>query len=124
MAVGIIIGGAFATVMKSLVSDVFMPPLGMLLGKVDFSEMKIPLQPGVDAVKDGDKIVTEAVPEVAINYGAFITELISFVLLAFVVFIMIKKVMASMQKEEEEAPEEPAAQEVLLSEIRDLLKKG
>ena len=124
MAVGIIIGGAFATVMKSLVSDVFMPPLGMVLGKVDFSQMKIALQPGVDAVMDGDKVVTEAVPEVAINYGAFITELISFVLLAFVVFIMIKKVMASMQKEEEAAPEEPAKQEVLLEEIRDLLKKG
>jgi len=123
MAVGIIIGGAFATVMKSLVSDVFMPPLGMVLGKVDFSKMKAVLQPGVPEVKDGEKIVTEAVPEVAINYGTFITELISFILLAFVVFIVIKKVMASMQKEEEEAPEEPAKQEVLLEEIRDLLKK-
>ena len=130
MAVGIIIGGAFATVMKSLVSDVFMPPLGMVLGKVDFSKMKTVLQPGVDAVeevKDEAGVVTTeavaAVPEVAINYGAFITELISFVLLAFVVFIVIKKVMASMQKKEEEEPEEPAKQEVLLEEIRDLLKK-
>ncbi len=122
MAVGIIIGGAFATVMKSLVSDVFMPPLGMVLGKVDFTKMKTVLQPGVAEVKEGEKVVTEAVPEVAINYGAFITELISFVLLAFVVFIVIKKVMASMQKQEDE-PEEPAKQEVLLEEIRDLLKK-
>ncbi|MDA7506187.1 large-conductance mechanosensitive channel protein MscL [bacterium] len=123
MAVGIIIGGAFATVIKSLVSDVFMPPLGMVLGKVDFTKMKTVLQPGVDAVKDGEKVVTEAVPEVAINYGAFITEFISFTMLAFVVFIVIKKVVGGMQKAEVAAPAAPPAQEVLLEEIRDLLKK-
>ena len=130
MAVGIIIGGAFATVVKSLVADVFMPPLGMVLGKVDFTQMKIELQPGtpgVEEVKNEAGEVTTAavaeVPEVAINYGAFITELIGFVLLALVVFIVIKKVMAGMQKKEEEAPAAPPAQEVLLTEIRDLLKK-
>ncbi len=130
MAVGIIIGGAFATVMKSLVADVFMPPLGMVLGKVDFSQMKIELQPGTAGVEEvkneAGEITTAAVaevPEVAINYGAFITEFISFVLLALVVFIVIKKVVAGMQKEEEAAPAEPPVQEVLLSEIRDLLKK-
>ena len=130
MAVGIMIGGAFATVVKSLVSDVFMPPLGQLLGKVDFTKMKHVLQPGVNAVaevKNEAGIVTTeavaAVPEVAINYGAFITELISFLILALVVFIVIKKVVAGMQKKEEKAPAVPPKQEVLLEEIRDLLKK-
>ncbi|MEJ6561277.1 MAG: large-conductance mechanosensitive channel protein MscL [Akkermansiaceae bacterium] len=130
MAVGIIIGGAFATVVKSLVSDVFMPPLGQVLGKVDFTKMKYVLQPGVDAIEEvkteagGVTIAAvEAVPEVAINYGAFITELISFTMLALVVFIVIKKVVGGLQKKEEEAPAAPPKQEALLEEIRDLLKK-
>lgn len=131
MAVGIIIGGAFATVVKSLVADVFMPPIGQVLGKVDFTKMKYVLQPSVDAVEEAKNeagvVTTEAfaaVPEVAINYGTFITELISFIMLALVVFILIKKVVGSMKKEEESAPATPPAQEVLLEEIRDLLKKG
>ncbi len=125
MAVGIIIGGAFATVVKSLVSDVFMPPLGQVLGKVDFTKMKYVLQEGVAEVKNAaGEVTTAAVPEVAVNYGAFITELISFLMLALVVFIVIKKVLGAMQKKEEEAPAEPPKQEVLLEEIRDLLKKS
>lgn len=124
MAVGIIIGGAFATVVKSLVSDVLMPPLGLLIGKVDFSKMNIELKEGTPAVlgEDGE-VITEAIPATTLDYGAFITELISFLILALVVFIVIKKVIGSMQKEEEKAPAAPPKQEVLLEEIRDLLQK-
>lgn len=123
MAVGIIIGGAFGTVVKSLVDNVFMPPLGQVIAKVDFANLKIPLQEGVAEVRDGDKVITEAVPEVAIFYGQFIQDFISFVILAFVVFIVIKKVVQGMQKEKEAAPAAPPKQEVLLEEIRDLLKE-
>lgn len=122
MAVGFILGGAFGTVVKSLVDNVVMPPIGAMLGDVNFSALKKVIQPGVEAVKDAEGVVTTPeVAEVAINYGQFIQDFISFVALAFVVFILIKKVMGAMQKEEE-APA-PPKQEVLLEEIRDALKK-
>lgn len=124
MAVGIIIGGAFGTVIKSLVDNVFMPPLGKMLAGVNFAKMKMVLQEGVEEVKDADgKVTNEAVPEVAINYGQFIQDFFSFVILALVVFIVIKKVVAATKKEEEEKPKDPPKQEVLLGEIRDLLKE-
>jgi len=130
MAVGIIIGGAFATVVKSLVGDVIMPAVGAIVGDIDFTKMKHVLTegiPAVEEVKDADGNITTAavagVEEVAIKYGSFITELISFIMLAFVVFILVKKVMAAMQKEEEAAPAPTPPQEVLLAEIRDSLKK-
>jgi large conductance mechanosensitive channel len=90
MAVGIIIGGAFGTIVDSLVNDVIMPPIGLLLGKVDFSDLKIALS-----------------DEVAIKYGAFINSLISFLIVAFAVFVLIKginKVQATMEKKEAAAP--------------------
>ena len=122
MAVGFILGGAFGTVVKSLVDNVVMPPLGALLAGVDFAAMKKVIQPGVPAEVTADGTITNPeVAEVAISYGQFITDFISFVALAFVVFIVIKKVMGAMQKEEE-APE-PPKEEVLLEEIRDLLAK-
>ena len=109
MAVGFILGGAFGVVVKSLVDNVVMPPLGAMLANVDFANLKHVIQPGVAAVADAEGVVTTPeVAEVAINYGQFIQDFISFVALAFVVFILIKKVMAAMNKEEEEAPE-PAA---------------
>ncbi len=120
MAVGIIIGGAFATVVKSLVNNVLMPPLGELISGVDLVAMKVVLEPAV--MKDG-KVLE---PEVAIAYGQFMTDLISFVLMAFAVFIVVKKVMAAMKKEEAAplaAMPEPSAEEKLLGEIRDLLKQ-
>lgn len=126
MAVGFILGGAFGVVVKSLVDNVVMPPLGTMLAGVDFADMKHVLQPGVEAVEADAEAGVEAVEgvaEVAISYGQFIQDFISFVALAFVVFILVKKVMASLQKEEEEAPPEPPAQEKLLEEIRDLLQK-
>lgn len=115
MAVGIIIGGAFATVVKSLVDNVFMPPLGALMGRVDFKDLKLDII-GADAEK--------GVEAVSLNYGQFLTDLLAFVLMAFAVFLVVKKVLGAMKKEEEVAPAEPPAQEKLLTEIRDLLKKS
>jgi len=119
MAVGIIIGGAFGTVVKSMVDNVFMPVLGKITGGVNFSDQYINLagdnsQPFAEAKAAGLPVI---------GYGQFLQDFISFLILAFVVFIVIKKVIGSLQKNEEEAPAEPPAQEVLLTEIRDLLKK-
>ncbi len=114
LAVAVIIGAAFKTIVTSLVNDVLMPPIGMALGGVDFSDLKYTIQ--------------EASGEVAaitINYGAFTQTIIDFVIIAFVIFMVIKG-YNSMQKKKEEAPEEapaPSNEEVLLAEIRDLLKK-
>ncbi len=115
MAVGIIIGGAFGTIVSSLVKDVIMPPIGLALGGVDFSDIKWTL---ADAV--GDK---EAV---TMNIGAFINNVISFLIVAFAVFMLVKAVnamRAQFEKEEEVAPAGPTATEALLMEIRDELKK-
>lgn len=114
MAVGIIIGGAFATVVKSLVSNVLMPPLGFLTASVDFKNLRIP-------IVDGDPSTGKEA--VTIDYGVFLTDLISFLLMAFAVFLVVKKIIRAMEKEKESASAEPARQEVLLEEIRDLLKK-
>ena len=102
-----------------------MPPLGAMLANVKFADMKYVFQagvPGVEASEDGSVEAVAEVTEVAINYGQFIQDFISFVLLAFVVFIIVKKLIAAMEKKEEEVVETPA-QEQLLEEIRDLLAK-
>lgn len=115
MAVGFILGGGFATVVKSLVDDVIMPPIGLLLGGVDFSNLKLPIQKANEAA---------GVAEVSINYGMFINNTISFLIVALCVFVVIKG-MNNLQKKEEEKPAEPPApskEELLLAEIRDLLK--
>jgi len=112
MAVGFIMGGAFGTVVSSLVKDVIMPPVGLLLGGVDFSALKIPLG---EVPAEGE--------QAAINYGSFINEMISFIIVAFVMFMIIKA-MNKAKKAEEEAPSAPPANEVLLAEIRDLLAKN
>ncbi|MEM7600190.1 MAG: large conductance mechanosensitive channel protein MscL [Verrucomicrobiota bacterium] len=124
MAVGIIIGGAFGTVVKSLVNDIFMPLLGRVVGDLDFSNQYLVLSgdvpPGTALAKaqELDKVNL-------LTYGNFITAFISFIILAFVLFIVIKKFMAALQKEEEKPAEEPKPSEevVLLQEIRDLLSK-
>jgi large conductance mechanosensitive channel len=108
MAVGIIMGGAFGTVIKSLIDDVIMPVVGHFSGGMDFSDLKHPL--------------SDAEGAATINYGLFINAMIAFALLAWVLFMIIKG-MNKARKAEEEAPEAPPANEVLLAEIRDLLKK-
>jgi large conductance mechanosensitive channel len=119
MAVGIIIGAAFGKIVSSLVSDVIMPPLGLLIGGVDFTDLKINLKAaGIDEAG-------KAISGVTLNYGTFIQTLFDFLIIAFAIFLMIK-VMNNLKKKEEEAPPAPAAstkEEKLLTEIRDLLKK-
>ncbi len=111
MAVGIIIGAAFGKIVSSLVSDVIMPPIGMLMGSVSFSELALALGEGEGAA--------------TINYGIFIDTIINFLIVAFAIFMLIKGIN-SMKKKEEEKPAEPpkpSAEETLLTEIRDLLAK-
>lgn len=115
MAVGIIIGGAFGKIVSSLVNDVIMPPIGLLIGGVDFSNLSLTLK---DAAGD--------IPAVTVNYGMFINTVLDFVIIAFAIFMVIKG-MNRLKRKQEEAPAAPPAppkQEVLLTEIRDLLKKG
>ncbi len=114
LAVGVVIGGAFGKITGSLVNDVIMPPLGMILGKVDFKDLKVTL---VEA--------SEGVAGVSINYGAFINTIVDFTIVAFALFLVIKA-MNRLKREEKAAPPAPAAPPadvVLLTEIRDLLKK-
>lgn len=121
MAVGIIIGGAFGTVVKSLVGNLFMPLLGKLTGGINFTEMYVNL--GSTQYESYAKALEDGAP--VIGYGQFITDLISFLLLALAVFIVVKKALGAMKKEEakpDPKPPEPSAEEKLLIEIRDLLK--
>lgn len=124
LAVGIIIGGAFGKIVSSAVGDLLMPPLGMLMGKIDFKDKKIVLQDAVTTVEAGvSKVVT---PEVAISYGSFIQNVIDFTLVAFAVFLLIKGINTLKKKEAAApppAPPGPNPTEKLLGEIRDLLAK-
>lgn len=115
MAVGIIIGAAFGKIVSSFVGDVIMPPIGMLLGGVDFSNLAITLKEAV-----GED------PAVVIGYGKFIQTIIDFLIISFSIFMAVKAMNTLKRKEQEapQAPPEPPAQEVLLTEIRDLLKDG
>ena len=126
MAVGLILATYFGAIIKSLVNDIIMPPIGMLLGGVDFSQLKFVMKEGSAAVMDGDAVITPAVKEVAISYGVFINTIITFIIVAFAIF-MVVKAYNNMKKKEEEKPAPPPApsKEVeLLTEIRDQLKKG
>ena len=125
MAVGVIIGGAFGKIVTSLVNDIIMPPLGLITGN-GFADLKLVLKPGVAAVTDASgNIVTPEVAEVALNYGNFIQNTVDFIIIAFVIFLLIKG-MNSLRKKEEPAPVAPTedpADIALLKEIRDELKK-
>ena len=132
MAVGVIIGGAFGKIVTSLVNDIIMPPIAALMGNVNFADLNIKLKdaiPAVEEVKDeaGNVVVqaVEAVEAVTWNYGAFIQNVIDFLIVALCIFFMIKGMnKLNRKKAEEPAPEpEPSAEEKLLTEIRDLLKK-
>lgn len=119
MAVGIILGAAFGQIVNSLVKDVIMPPIGFLLGRVDFSNLMLVIQKaGVG--EDGT-----AIQAVAINYGKFINEFINFLIVAICVFAIIRIINRLKRKEEKAAPAPAGPSEVqLLGEIRDLLKTG
>jgi large conductance mechanosensitive channel len=124
MAVGIIIGGAFGTIVSSLVNDVIMPPVGLLLGGIDFAERYVLLQPG-DALPP--YVSLDAAREagaVTLNYGLFINVVISFLIVAFSVFVLVRQ-FNRLKKDAEAkppAPPQPSQEQVLLAEIRDLLK--
>ena len=118
MAVGIIIGAAFTTIVKSLVSDIIMPPVGMVMGGIDFTNFFITLS--------GEEFATLAEAQAAgaatINYGVFANAVINFLIVALAVFLLVKQVNR-LKKKEEAKPAAPSKSEVLLEEIRDLLKK-
>jgi len=115
LAVAVVIGGAFGKIVASFVADVLMPPIGLLLGGVDFTNLLIIL-----------KQAESEVPAVTLNYGKFIQNVVDFAIIAFVIFMMIKAINLTKKKEEEAsapAPPEPSKEEQLLTEIRDLLKE-
>jgi large conductance mechanosensitive channel len=110
MAVGIIIGAAFGTIVKSLVADVIMPPIGLALGNVDFANLFVVLKQGATAGPYPSLAEAQAAGAVSINYGAFINTIISFVIIAFAVFLLIRNVNR-MKREAEEPPAEPTAKD-------------
>ena len=125
LATAVIIGGAFGKIVTSFTNDVLMPPIGVLLGGVDFTDLKIVLQNGIPAVMNGETEVAPAVAEVAILYGSFIQTVLDFVIIGFCIFMVLKAYEKTKKKEAETpaAPVGPTAQEQLLMEIRDELKR-
>ena len=122
MAVGVIIGGAFGKIVTSLVNDIIMPPIGILVGGVDFTNLKLVIKKAV--IEGGAEIA----PAVTWNYGAFIQQVVDFTILALCVFMMVKVMNKLLKKEEAKpapapAPPAPSKEEVLLTEIRDILKE-
>ncbi len=118
MAVGVIIGGAFGKIISSVVADVIMPPLGLLVGGVNFTDLKLELKPA--EMVDG--VMQDAV---TLNYGSFLQTAFDFIIIALSIFLFVKLIGKLMRKKEEEpaAPPAPSKEEQLLTEIRDLLKK-
>ena len=122
MAVGIIIGAAFGAIVKSLVDDVIMPPIGLVLGNVDFSNLFIVLKEGATAAPYASVAAAKAAGAVTLNYGLLVNAVVSFTIVAFAVFLLIRTL--NRLKREDDAPAAPTPEEViLLREIRDALKK-
>ena len=120
MAVGVIIGGAFGKIVSSLVADIIMPPIGLLIGGVNFSDLTLEMKAAV--LDASNKVVA---PAVTLNYGTFLQTAFDFLIIAFSIFLFIK-LISNFTKKKEEAPAaspEPSKEEVLLAEIRDLLKE-
>ncbi|MDB4925209.1 large-conductance mechanosensitive channel protein MscL [Mucilaginibacter sp.] len=111
LAVGVIIGAAFGKIVASLVTDIIMPPLGFVVGRIDFKDLKYIIKPAIGKT-----------PETAINYGLFINNVIDFLIVAFCIFLMVKGIN-SLKKQEKAAPAAPTKEEVLLTDIRDILAK-
>ena len=127
LAVAVIIAGAFGAIVTSFTNDVILPPIGLAMGGVDFTELKLVLQDGIEPVvaADGETLVSEGREEVAIRYGQFIQTIIDFLIIAFILFMIIKAYNATQAPEPaEEVKEEIAKEVVLLEEIRDLLKRN
>jgi large conductance mechanosensitive channel len=124
MAVGIIIGAAFGTIVSSLVADVLMPPIGMALGGIDFTNMFVTLKDGAKQAGPYASLAeAKAAGAVTVNYGVFVNALVSFLIVAFCVFLLVKSVNR-MMRTEAPAPPGPTPSEALLAEIRDLLKRS
>lgn len=117
LAIGVVIGGAFGKIITSLVEDVIMPLVGLMLGKVDFTNLFITLSGGTYATLEEAKKAGAS----TLNYGLFINNIVSFLIISLSIFLVVRALM-SMKKKAEEAPAAPPAQEVLLTEIRDILK--
>jgi large conductance mechanosensitive channel len=126
MAVGIIIGAAFGTIIQSLVNDILMPPIGLLTGGVDFGDLFITLSAGAGSGPYATLAAAQEAGAVTINYGIFINALISFLIIAFSLFMVVRNVNALRKAEGEApaAPPAPSAEERLLGEIRDLLRSA
>ena len=134
MAVGVIIGGAFGKIVTSVVNDLIMPTVGMLVGGVNFTDLKLTMKEAVpEQLNEAGEVIEAAVPAVTLNYGNFLQQTFDFLIIAFCVFLMVKGIakLSDLKKKEEEAPApapapapepEPSAEEKLLTEIRDLLK--
>lgn len=124
MAIGIIVGGAFTPIVKSLVDDVLMPVIGLLLGKVDFSDMFLVLKAGAEPAGPYSTLaMAQEAGAVTVNYGVFVNTVVTFLIVAFAVFLMVKNINR-WKKTEEEKPAAPPQDVVLLTEIRDALKGG
>ena len=134
MAVGVIIGGAFGKIVSSVVNDLIMPTVGMLVGGVNFTDLKLTMKEAVpEKLNEAGEVIEAAVPAVTLNYGNFLQQTFDFLIIAFCIFLMVKGIakLSDLKKKEEEAPApapapapepEPSAEEKLLTEIRDLLK--
>ena len=128
MAVGVIIGGAFGKIVTSVVNDLIMPVVGMLVGGVNFTDLKLTMKEAVpEKLNEAGEVIEAAVPAVTLNYGNFLQQTFDFLIIAFCIFLMVKGIakLSNLKKKEEEAPApepEPSAEEKLLTEIRDLLK--
>jgi large conductance mechanosensitive channel len=125
LATAVIVGGAFGKIVTSFTNDVLMPPIGLLLGRVDFKNLKLVLQDGVPPVVEKGVQKTPAIAEVTLNYGAFIQTIFDFVIIGFCIFIVLKAYEKAQQKiknDDEPKPVSGPTQEQLLTEIRDLLK--
>ncbi len=130
MAVGVVIGGAFGKIVTSVVNDIIMPPIGLLVGGVNFKDLKWVMQEAVpEVVNEAGEVVTPAVAEVTLNYGNFLQQTFDFLIIAFSIFCFIRLITKMTTKEKAEepatppAPPAPSKEEVLLTEIRDLLKE-
>lgn len=119
LAIAVVIGGASGKVVSAIVDKVIMPPVGLILGKVNFSELKLVLQPASSG-PDGQELTKE----VAVGYGAMLQAFIDFFIIAFIVFLIVRAMNRFKKQEPPPAPPEPTTQEKLLAEIRDLLRKS